>query len=183
MSQAIAEALASLRDSLARLTQRSFDDFALFQQVTAMQFRSNEVAKRLAILLAGNLSAPGDTTVAQQLLTAGGKVSIAQPADHASVRTALAAAGDALDAADQWLAAAGGKRPETAAGGKRPDATAGGGTPLNAGGAEAISSAPKRGSKPRAPRLPKSPPARVRSSAGKDPAPTRKPAPRSRPGR
>ncbi len=158
MSQAIAEALASLRDSLARLTQRSFDDFALFQQVTAMQFRSNEVAKRLAILLAGNLSVPGDTAVAQQLLTAGGKVSIAQPADHSSVRTALAAAGDALDAADQWLAAAG-------------------------GGAEAISSALKTGSKPRAPRPPRSPPARARSSADKDPAPARKPAPRSRPGR
>ncbi len=157
MSQAIAEALASLRDSLARLTQRSFDDFALFQQVTAMQFRSNEVAKRLAIVLAGNLSAPGAAAVAQELLTAGGKVSIAQPVDHASVRTALAAAGAALDAADGWLAAA--------------------------GGAETIPSGPKTGSKPRAPRLPKSPPAPVRSSADKDRAPARKPGPRSRPGR
>ncbi len=158
MSQAIKEALASLRDSLARLGQRSFDDFALFQQVTAMQFRSNEVAKRLALLLTGGLSAPGDKPVALQLLTAGGKVSVAEPLQPATVRTALAAAGSALDATDAWIAAA--------------------------GGAEAVTfSAPKTGSKPRAPRPPSSPPAPARSTAGKDRAPARTPAPRSRPGR
>ena len=103
MSQTIVEAVASLRDSLARLSQRSFDDFTVFQSVTAMQFRSNEVAKRLAIALAGGYSAPGGDAVVVQVFTAGGKVSVAQPADHASVAFAISASGHALDAVDNWL--------------------------------------------------------------------------------
>ena len=75
-----------------------------------MQFRSNEVAKRLALVMAGGQTAPGDIGVAQQLLMAGGKVSVAEPYVHATVLTALTASGSALDATDGWIAAAGGQR-------------------------------------------------------------------------
>ena len=108
MSQKIVESVASLRDSLARLSQRGFDDFAVFQSVTGMQFRSNEVSKRLAIALAAGHSAPGDDAVALRVFTAGGKVSVAQPTDHASVAFAVSASGHALDSVDNWLAQAAG---------------------------------------------------------------------------
>lgn len=103
MTQAIAESVASLRDSLARLSQRSFDDFTVFQSVTGMQFRSNEVAKALAIALAAGHSAPGEDAVALQVFTAGGKVSVAEPLKHATIAIAVDAARRALDAVDAWL--------------------------------------------------------------------------------
>ncbi len=105
-SQPIVEALASLRDSLARLTQRSFDDFALFQSVTSAQFRSGETARRLALALAGGQMLPGDDGVAMTALTAGGKVAVAEPMVHATVVVAVDAANAALVAIDHWLAEA-----------------------------------------------------------------------------
>ncbi len=107
MPQAIVEAVASLRDSLANLTQRSFDDFAAFNSVAQLQFRANEIAKRLARLLAGGANPAVDTAVVSATLAASGKVSVAEPSNGASIVVAVDAATRALDGVDAWLATVG----------------------------------------------------------------------------
>lgn len=107
MPHAIVEAVASLRDSLIRLSQRSFDDFDAFNAVAKLQFRSNAVAKRVAQHLAGGDDPEPDATVVAATLNASGKVSVAEPIDPESIALAVGAARAALDRVEVWLDRAG----------------------------------------------------------------------------
>ncbi|WP_199554039.1 hypothetical protein [Sandaracinobacteroides hominis] len=87
----LASALASLRDSLARLSTR-LDSPQLAVRATRARIRANEAMKKLAAhLAAGTLPSVPDDLV-KRVFEAGGLVSLANPDNEGAVTEALKAA-------------------------------------------------------------------------------------------
>ncbi len=91
----LASALASLRDSLARLSTR-LDEPQLAVRATRARIRANEVMKKLAAHLAAATLKPVPESLVQQVFEDGGLVSLANPDNAAAIKEALSAAESVL---------------------------------------------------------------------------------------
>lgn len=101
--QPVADAIASLRDSLADLNNRSIEDPGQADAVSRLAFRANEHARRVADALTGSNPPDDKTAPTAQLLAASAIVRAARSSDPLSIVRAITAARDALNALEAWL--------------------------------------------------------------------------------
>lgn len=101
--QPIADAIASLRDSLSDLNNRSIQDPGQADAVSRLAFRASELARRVAEALTGSSPPDPETAPTGKVLDASAIVRAARSSDPASIDRAITAARDALDALEAWL--------------------------------------------------------------------------------
>lgn len=98
----LASALASLRDSLARLSTR-LESAQLAVRATRARIRANEAMKKLAVHLAAGTQPAVPETLVQRVFEAGGLVSLADPDNDLVVGGALKSAEGALSECEKLI--------------------------------------------------------------------------------